>query len=217
MAITFRANKGQALTYSEVDKNFGSFYYSSSLHNASTVLRLHYTGSLNVPINQSATDVPLVSGITQGVNKRIAFYSGSSALSNSEGFLYDNRKVGINVDETNDTLSYALEVSGSIRASAAVLSNSDERLKENIYPIDNALSRVGQIEGVYFDWKKGGDKQVGVIAQQVEKVLPEVVSQDKDSYLSVDYSKIVPLLIEAINEQSSIIVDLEERLNKLEK
>ena len=97
------------------------------------------------------------------------------------------------------------------------MSNSDERLKENIYPIDNALSRVGQLEGVYFDWKKGGDRQVGVIAQQVEKVLPEVVSQDKDSYLSVDYSKIVPLLIEAINEQKSLIADLEDRLSNLEK
>ena len=217
MAITFRANKGQALTYSEVDKNFGSYFYSSSVENAGTVLRLHYTGSLNVPINQPSHDVPLVSGITAGVDKRIPFYSGSAALSHSEGFLYDNRKVGINIDETNDTLSYQLEVSGSIRASAAVLSNSDERLKENIYPIDNALSRVGQLEGVYFDWKKGGDRQVGVIAQQVEKVLPEVVSQDKDSYLSVDYSKIVPLLIEAINEQKSLIVDLEDRLSNLEK
>lgn len=217
MAITFRANKGQALTYSEVDKNFGSYFYSSSVENAGTVLRLHYTGSLNVPINQPSHDVPLVSGITAGVDKRIPFYSGSGALSHSEGFLYDNRKVGINVDETNDTLSYALEVSGSIRASAAVLSNSDERLKENIYPIDNALSRVGQLEGIYFDWKKGGDRQVGVIAQQVEKVLPEVVSQDKDSYLSVDYSKIVPLLIEAINEQKSLIADLEDRLSNLEK
>ena len=130
-------------------------------------------------------------------------------------FIYNNSKVGIN--NTVNDLTYNLEVSGSIRASAALLSNSDERLKENIYPIDNALSRVGQIEGVYFNWNGKKERQVGVIAQQVEKVLPEVVSEDKDSYLSVDYSKLVPLLFEAINEQSSIIVDLEERISKLEK
>jgi hypothetical protein len=212
MAITFRANKGEALTYSEMDKNLGSYFYSSSLDGNN--LYLHYTGSLNVPINQGSHRIPLTAGTVQGATYNVQ-YNELGNLAGAPDFIYSGSKVGIN--NTVNDLTYSLEVSGSIRASAAVLSNSDERLKENIYPIDNALSRVGQIEGVYFDWKKGGDRQVGVIAQQVEKVLPEVVSQDKDSYLSVDYSKIVPLLIEAINEQNSIIMDLEERISKLEK
>lgn len=212
MAITFRANKGEALTYSEMDKNLGSYFYSSSLDGNN--LYLHYTGSLNVPINQGSHRIPLTAGTVQGTTYNVQ-YNELGNLAGAPDFIYSGSKVGIN--NTVNDLTYNLEVSGSIRASAAVLSNSDERLKENIYPIDNALSRVGQIEGVYFDWKKGGDRQVGVIAQQVEKVLPEVVSQDKDSYLSVDYSKIVPLLIEAINEQNSIIMDLEERISKLEK
>ena len=82
----------------------------------------------------------------------------------------------VGVNNSVSDLTYNLEVSGSIRASDALLSNSDERLKENIYPIDNALARVGQIEGVYFNWNNKAARQVGVIAQQVEKVLPEVVS-----------------------------------------
>lgn len=212
MAITFRANKGEALTYSEMDRNLGSYFYSSSLEGNN--LYLHYTGSLNVPINQSSHRIPLTVGTVQGVTYNVQ-YNELGNLAGAPDFIYSGSKVGIN--NTVSDLTYNLEVSGSIRASAAVLSNSDERLKENIYPIDNALSRVGQIEGVYFDWKKGGDRQVGVIAQQVQKVLPEVVSEDKDSYLSVDYSKIVPLLIEAINEQNSIIMDLEDRISKLEK
>jgi hypothetical protein len=212
MAIKFRANKGQALTYAEMDTNLGSFFYSSSI--AGSNLYLHYTSSLNVPINEVAHRIPLTAGTVQGAAFNVQ-YNNAGNLDGAPDFLYSGSKVGIN--NTVNDLTYNLEVSGSIRASDAILSNSDERLKENIYPIDNALSRVGQIEGVYFDWKKGGDRQVGVIAQQVQKVLPEVVSEDKESYLSVDYSKIVPLLIEAINEQNSVIQDLEDRIQKLEQ
>lgn len=212
MAIIFRANKGQALTYAEMDTNLGSYFYSSSVEGAN--LYLHYTGSLNVPVNQTAHRIPLTAGTVAGVSYNVQ-YNEDGNLQGATDFIYSGSKVGIN--NTVNDLTYNLEVSGSIRASGAVLSNSDERLKENIYIIDNALSRVSQIEGVYFDWKDGGKRQVGVIAQQVEKVLPEVVSKDKNSYLSVDYSKIVPLLIEAINEQSNNIKDLEDRISKLEK
>ena len=65
--------------------------------------------------------------------------------------------------------------------------------------------------------KESKEKRVGVLAQQVEKVLPEVVSKDNNGYLNVDYGGIVPLLIEAINEQRSIINDLEARITDLEK
>lgn len=210
--INFRANKGQALTYAEMDTNLGSFYYSSSI--AGSDLYLHYTSSLNVPVNNASHRIPLSVGTVAGADYNVQ-YNRNLNLAGAPDFIYSGSKVGIN--NTVNDLTYNLEVSGSIRASDALLSNSDERLKENIYPIDNALSRVGQIEGVYFNWKNKEGKQVGVIAQQVQKVLPEVVSEDKDSYLSVDYSKIVPLLIEAINEQNSIIMDLEERILKLEK
>jgi len=212
MAITFRANKGQALTYAEMDTNLGSYYFSSSLDGNN--LYLHYTGSAEVPINQSSHRIPLTAGQVAGTNFNVQ-YNNAGNLDGAPDFIYSGSKVGVN-NSVSD-LTYNLEVSGSIRASDALLSNSDERLKENIYPIDNALSRVGQIEGVYFNWNNKTERQVGVIAQQVEKVLPEVVSEDKDSYLSVDYSKLVPLLFEAINEQSSIIMDLEERISKLEK
>jgi hypothetical protein len=212
MAITFRANKGQALTYAEMDTNLGSYYFSSSLDGNN--LYLHYTGSAEVPINQSSHRIPLTAGQVAGTNFNVQ-YNNAGNLDGAPDFIYSGSKVGVN-NSVSD-LTYNLEVSGSIRASDALLSNSDERLKENIYPIDNALSRVSQIEGVYFNWNNKTERQVGVIAQQVEKVLPEVVSEDKDSYLSVDYSKLVPLLFEAINEQSSIIMDLEERISKLEK
>ena len=146
---------------------------------------------------------------------RINKESTDHAFPSASGFIYSGSKVGIN--NTPAELTYSLEVSGSIRASAGLLSNSDKRLKENIYLIDNALSKVNNIEGVYFNWKDKKETQVGVIAQQVKEVLPEVVSEDNSSYLSVDYSKLVPLLIGAVNEQSSIIEGLEKRIAKLEE
>lgn len=212
--ITFRANKGEALTYSEMDKNFGSFFYSSSMSANGQNLVLHYTSSNNVPINSGSVSYSLIRGLQNvGSDKRIAFFTGSSTIKTTQGFIVDESgSVGIKVNESNTPLSYALDVSGSIRASGTVLQSSDERLKENIYPIDNALSRVSNIEGVYFNWKDKEKRNVGVLAQQVNKVLPEVVSEDNNGYLNVDYGGIVPLLIEAINELKAEVEDLKSRL-----
>ena len=93
--------------------------------------------------------------------------------------------------------------SGNFTASGDVESNSDERLKENIETITNALDKVAIMRGVYFDMKaKPGVRKVGLIAQEVEKVLPEVVSTDSegDNIKSVAYANIVGLLVEAIKE-----------------
>ena len=64
---------------------------------------------------------------------------------------------------------------------------------------------------MYFNWKDKEERNVGVLAQQVEKVLPEVVSQDGNGYLNVDYGGIVPLLLEAIKELEARITYLENK------
>ena len=87
---------------------------------------------------------------------------------------------------------------------------SDKRLKSNINILNNALSKVKQLEGVSFSMN--GDAKIGLIAQDVQRVLPEVVNQKEDGYLSVAYGNIVGLLIEAIKEQQTKIEALEERL-----
>ena len=95
-------------------------------------------------------------------------------------------------------------------------STSDERLKDNITPIENALNKVSQVQGIEFDWieKEGvhGNEghDVGVIAQEIEKVLPEVVTTRDNGYKAVKYEKIIPLLVEAIKE-------LQEEIKELKK
>jgi len=102
-----------------------------------------------------------------------------------------------------------ITLSGSITAGSSTITTSDRRLKTNIKPIDNALSKVSKLNGVYFNWIQDEPtglqfdekRHVGVLAQEVEQVLPEVVQYFKGGrYLGVDYPSIIPLLIEAIHE-----------------
>jgi hypothetical protein len=119
---------------------------------------------------------------------------------------------------------------GEIRAGNEITAyySSDIRLKENVVKIENALEKIDQIRGVYFDWtdehiaNRGGEDgyfvrkhDVGVIAQEIESVLPEVVADRDDGYKAVRYEKIVPLLIAAIKEQQQQIAQLSETVNRL--
>jgi len=218
MAINFRAEKGTALTYQEMDHNFGSFLYSSSLSGNGQQITLHYSGSPATPVNSGSVSYSLIKGLTNaGSNRRVALFSGSSTIVTEQGVIVDESgSLGVGVNDNSLPLTYRLEVSGSIRATGTILQTSDERLKENIYIIDNASDRLDSIDGVYFNWKDKEKRSVGVIAQQVQKVLPEVVSEDSNGYLSVDYGGLVPLLLESIKEHKSIIEDLEKRISQLE-
>lgn len=111
-----------------------------------------------------------------------------------------------------------------------VIAYSDRRLKENVQPIEGALDKVGRISGVYFDWNDSvinqqtgsvGKHDVGVIAQEVQAVMPEVVVSTLDVHegsgdiLTVDYGKLTPLLIEAVKELKAELDVLREELKAL--
>jgi hypothetical protein len=115
-------------------------------------------------------------------------------------------------------------VTGEIRATDNITaySTSDKQLKENIKPIENALEKINQINGVNFDWtneeieRRGGvdgyfvrKHDVGVIAQEIEKVVPEAVATRENGYKAVRYELLVPLLIEAIKELTTKVEALE--------
>ena len=88
-------------------------------------------------------------------------------------------------------------------------------MKDNITPIDDPLAKVISISGNTYDWNNESGKEgkdVGVIAQEIEQVLPEAVTTRKNGYLAVDYDKVVPLLVEAIKELSGKVDKLEKDL-----
>ncbi len=85
---------------------------------------------------------------------------------------------------------------------------SDRNLKQNITPVENSLDKVSQLNGVNFEWKKNSQKDIGVIAQDVEKVFPELVHNSKvtdesgteKTFKQVNYAGLVGVLIEAVKE-----------------
>ena len=104
---------------------------------------------------------------------------------------------------------------GNATFSGTVTANSDEKLKENVVGIGNALNKVLDLRGVYFNRIGQPEREIGVIAQEVEKVLPELVHEGPDGVKSVAYQNMVAVLIEAIKEQQEQINELKERLDNL--
>ena len=115
-------------------------------------------------------------------------------------------------------------ISGSqIEASGDVIAfgSSDRNLKDNIQPIENPLEKMEKIGGYTFVWNNKQStyqgKDVGVVAQEIQEVLPEIVSGRANGYLGVKYEKIVPLLIESIKENTKKIKELEQEINEINK
>ena len=98
-----------------------------------------------------------------------------------------------------------LYVSGSIRATGSITANSDVRLKKNIERIENALQKVSEISGYTYNTIYDEDRHAGLIAQEVELVLPEIVNAGVDTYKGIEYGNIAALLVEAIKELSAEI------------
>jgi hypothetical protein len=92
-------------------------------------------------------------------------------------------------------------------------STSDERLKYNIEPIEDALAKTLELTGVKFQWKDTDDHAIGLIAQEVEKVIPSAV-KESDGIKTVSYGNMIGLLIEAIRDQQKQIDELKMHINK---
>lgn len=127
--------------------------------------------------------------------------------------------VGIGVRNPGYKLQVGNAGDGTEARANAWKTFSDARLKTNLSKLTDPLDMISQINGYYFNWNTGTDKkrQVGIIAQEVEKVLPEVVSEDKEGIKSVDYGKLAPLLIESIKQLKLENEELKARISALEQ
>ena len=138
-----------------------------------------------------------------------------------------------NTLKTDDNYQVALSLSvgaispsgttGRIDASNDIVafSSSDIRWKSNVKPIENAIEKIEKISGNTFEWipdsafHANTGKDVGVLAHEVELVLPEIVQTRDSGMKAVKYEKIIPLLIEAIKEQNKKIEELKSKINNL--
>ena len=107
--------------------------------------------------------------------------------------------------------AFVVYFNGNATLSGDLTINSDERLKDNIQPLGSTLDKLHQIEGKTYSFKKDEEHtpKIGVLAQEVQAVFPELVTEGGDGILSVNYQGLVPVLINAINEQDIKIAALE--------
>jgi Chaperone of endosialidase len=122
--------------------------------------------------------------------------------------------VGIGESRPSNTLE--IKVEGTTHADHWTI-RSSRRLKTNIRPLTGALQKVEQLQGVSYDRRDDGRHEIGVVAEDVAQVVPEVVSRDPQTkeIQGVDYSRLAALLIEAVKSQQSEIEQLKARVEQL--
>jgi hypothetical protein len=202
-----------------------------TLYNCDSSGNFTSTGFLEAGTNIYSGSSSYVAG-TMYDNSNTSFYvkpSGTSTLSILNILGYNSAGSGININWPYSgyvniwgSATYALNFTNAssgysvnLIASGNITAYSDIRLKENIEVIPNALDKVQQLRGVTYNRSDDPNKprHSGVIAQEVMKVLPEVVTGTEDTQYSVAYGNMVGLLIEAIKELNNKIEILEEKLN----
>ena len=152
--------------------------------------------------------------------------SGSSAgglhLSGAVVHVDKHLAVGVSSATHGVTLPDTSDASGKVKANA-FLSYSSIRFKKNVQPLESPMDTINKLNGVSYDWKDTGKKDYGFIAEEVGKVLPEIVewSADPEYANSMDYIRIISFLVEGVKEQEKKITDLQNKLEdmseKLEK
>ena len=187
---------------------------SGAGHDGNTTDDVLFSAGTNVTITrESASEIEISSTDT---NTQLSTADVRGKFSEGTGVTISSGEISIGqAVGTGDGVTFAsVSATGDIVAYAS----SDERLKDNIEVISNPIEKVQQLKGVTWDWNDNADElqqslpNVGVIAQDVEKVLPQLVKDRDNGFKGVDYDKIVGLLIEAIKDQQTQIDELKEKL-----
>ena len=182
-----------------------------------------------VGVLTSATFLQDFNILSTARSRGVFTFDASGSEQNNAGMMFTTGSdvigfCGFNAFESASLCQFDI-ISGSVIRSAGdviALYTSDERLKDNVEYILDPISKVKQLNGVEFEWNESqslypvGTKDVGIIAQDLQKVYPELVSESATGYLGVKHDRLVGLLIEAIKEQSNQIESLTERIKKLE-
>jgi len=159
-----------------------------------------------IDVAADAVSVDVSDFMTNGVDNRVLTATGADAM---------NAEANMTFDGSTLAVTGAITATGDVTA----FSTSDKNLKQNIVNIDGALDKVSQINGVYYDWTEEAleknkhlkaEKEVGVIAQDVEKVLPEIVATREDGTKAVKYERLCAILIESVKELKKEIEELKK-------
>ena len=173
-----------------------------------------YANSAYAQSNTATTNAATADqrSVTSGSYANSAFASANTKFNSSGGTISG----AVNISSGGLTVTGSITATGDIGAFVT----SDIRLKENINIIENALDKIDSINGVYYNWtdeaiqlfpEKNKDVEVGVIAQEIQEILPEVVALRDNGYYAVKYDRIIALLIQSVKELKTQVNELKDK------
>lgn len=184
---------------------------------ANPLHKLHVSGN-RLRISSPTNEGKFIDFRTDGAALDVASTGGKLFLlgNDGEGVIIQQfaGNVAIGNDDTPDA---KLDVVGSIHYTGTITDVSDIRLKEKMVPLENSLDKISRLNGFVYNLIGETERNTGVSAQDVQKVLPEAVTEIDDGYLGVDYTQIIPLLIEGIKEQQLEIIALKHEMSEMRK
>jgi len=192
--------------------NTASGYNATAMGRASTA-----SGYYSTVIGYNATASDFASFVIGQYNS-----SGSSATSagsydvSAPAFVIGNGTSGTVSDAFKVMFNGDTTVSNDLTVSGDVVVSSDARLKANIVSLGSTLARLLLIDGKTYTMKKDGKQKIGVLAQDIQKVFPELVSEDANEMLAVNYQGLVPVLINALKEQDGKMKEQDDKISRLE-
>jgi len=176
------------------------------------------TGSYNTAIGPSAGG----KNTTGSRNVFIGYYAGNRPAYQirSGRLVIANGGTSANELITGDFAAHTVNINGSLHATGSV-TTSDGRLKKDIQPLTHALDSILQLQGKTYRWKEdttfANKQDIGLVAQEVEQIFPELVAEDEKGYKGIAYSKLTAVLIEAIKEQQGQMTTQQDQIASLEK
>lgn len=210
--VMFNGNttiSGDDLTIGNLSAFSGSFTQRSAIdvvaHSDGDLMTGYLSGSTGDRFNIELDSSNSLSKISSGGGYNMTLYSEGGTMNFESG--------GMGTATFNFTGD--LNVSNDLTISGDVVISSDARLKSNIVSLGSTLSRLLLIDGKSYYMK--GKQKIGVLAQEIKEVFPELVTEDENENLAVNYQGLVPVLINALKEQESKVQEQEERIKRLEK
>lgn len=234
-------NLSGALTTTGITNNGGVTYTASSTslnflsgtggNGVGTIY--HNSGGFSIQAPGYGTDMPnpggdvrIIGGISEDYEGGDIIVEAGYGITRNGQIILDsqnNSMVGVGFSP-NTTLQSKLDVNGSVRATSYI-TVSDKNLKTKITDLEGGLNKTLRLRGVTYSFKQDESSQgnfklpntvqLGFIAQEVEEIIPEAVVTDGNGVKGVDYTKIIPVLVEALKEQNKSIVELQNELFEL--
>jgi hypothetical protein len=220
---THRGSTGGGTSYVVMDEGNIASYTAGNVNSISSAVGGSYTWT---NINYFRTNLGGYCGSSDSGRMQAYSDSNNSAFFSFHKGGYYAVNMGLDADSvlriggwSAAANRWQLDMSGNMTVAGDVTAYSDARVKTNVNTIENALEKTLALRGVTYNRTDSEDvrTKVGVIAQEIIEVLPEVVNQDNDGMYNVSYGNITALLIEAIKEQQSQIEELKSKLDGLTK